>query len=222
MGFWGSLGRAVSSAVSSAVSAVTSVVKSVGKVVVESATEFLKMGIEKLEKVVNILESIAKVLGILKPEEDTEELGDKAMRADKKPEDFDNTNAYIEYLRKEIRASSKMELEKLPPEDRLARRAVGSALLSKAIAEKKSLEIPAEFWKETVNLGLSAKEVDAFLTKFKNAGVAPSDFLKYLKREIDTKEESKVDSALIQAYKELEPEVDIKDIEEKVIRMQGN
>lgn len=221
MGFWGSVCSAVSSVVSSAVSVVSSAAKVVGKVVVESATEFLKMNIEKLEKVVTVLETIAKVLGIIKPEEDSEELGDKALRAEKKPENFNSTNEYIEYLRKEIRAVSKKELEELPAEERLARKAVGSALLSKAIGEKKSLEIPVEFWKETVNLGLNAKEIDTFLTKFKNAGIDPSEFLKYLKRELDAKEESKVDSTLVQAYKELEPEADIKDIEEKVVRMQG-
>jgi len=220
MGFWGSVCSAVSSVVSSAVSVVSSAVKAVGSVVVEGAKKFLEMGIEKLEKVVTILETIAKALGIIKPEEDTEELGNKAMKADKKPEDFDSTNEYIEYLRNEIR-SSKEELEALPLEERLARKAVGSALLSKAISEKKSLEIPVEFWKETVSLGLDAKEIDQFLTKFKNAGIAPSDFLKYLKRELDTKEESKMDSVLVEAYRELEPDVDIKDIEEKIVNLQG-
>jgi hypothetical protein len=222
MGFWGSVCSVVSSVVSSAVSVVSSAVKEIGSVVVETASKFLDMTIEKLEKVVDILEKIAKVLGIIKPEEDTEDIGDRAMRADKKPEDFDSTNDYIEYLRENIRAASKEELEARPLEERLARKAVGSALLSKAIGEKKSLEIPIEFWKETVSLGLDAKEIDTFLTKFQNAGIAPSEFLKYLKRELDLKEESKIDSALVDAYKELEPEADIKEIEEKVVRMQGN
>ncbi len=220
MGFWSSLGSAVSSFVSGAVSVVSSAIKAVGSVVVESAKKFLEMDIEKLEKIVTILETIAKALGIIKPEEDAEELGDKAMKADKKPEDFDSTNEYIEYLRNEIR-SSREEMESLPAEERLARRAVGSALLSKAISEKKSLDIPVEFWKESVTLGLSAKEIDQFLTKFKEAGVAPSDFLKYLKRELASKEESVMDSALIKAYKTLEPGMDEKEIEEKVVRLQG-
>ncbi len=220
MGFWSSLGSAISSVVSKAVSVVSSAIKTVGSVVVEGAKKFLEIGIDKLKTVVTILETIAKALGIIAPNEDAEELGDKAMRADKKPEDFDSINEYIEYLRNEIK-SSREEIEALSLEERLARRSVGASLLSKAIAEKKSLEIPAEFWKESVRVGLNAKEIDEFLTKFQKAGIAPSDFVKYLKKELEVNEEEKMDSTLIQAYKELEPNLSEKEIEEKVVRLQG-
>ncbi len=221
MGFWSSLGSAISSAFSGAVKIVSTAVKAVGSVVVETAKQFLEVGVEKLKQVVSVLESIAKTLGIIKPEEDTEELGDKAMKAEKKPEDFDSINEYIEYLRNEIK-SSREELQKLPLEDRLARKAVGCGILAKAIEEKKSLEIPIEFWKEATKVGLNAKEIDEFLTKFKNAGIAPREFVRYLKRELDNKEESKMDSILIQAYKELEPNLNDKEIQEKVVRLQNN
>jgi len=220
MGFWSSLWSGVKSLASKAVSVVSNAIKKVGEVVVEGAKKLLEFEIEKLKLIVTVIDTIGKMLGIIKPEEDVEELGDKAMRADKKPEDFDSFNDYIEYLRNEI-SSSKEELEKLPLEERLARRAIGSAILSKAISERKSLEIPMEFWKEAVERGLSAKEIDYFLTKFKNDGIRPVDFVKYLKRELDLKEEEKIEDSLIRAYKELEPSADIKEIEEKVINLQG-
>ena len=220
MGFWSSLWNGVKSLASKAVSVVSSAIKKVGEVVVEGAKKLLEFEIEKLKLIVTVIETIGKMLGIIKPEENVEELGDKAMRADKRPEDFDSFNDYIEYLRNEI-SSSKEELEKLPLEERLARRAIGSAILSKAISERKSLEIPMEFWKEAVSRGLSAKEIDYFLTKFKNDGIRPIDFVKYLKRELDLKEEEKIEDSLIRAYKELEPSADIKEIEERVIRLQG-
>ena len=221
MGFWSSVGSAISSAFSGAVNIVSKAVTAVGTVLVETAKKFLEIGAEKLNQIVEVLEVIAKALGIIKPEEDAEELGDKAMKADKKPEDFDSINAYIDYLRTEIQ-SAKKDLETLTPEERLARRAVGCTILAKAIEEKKSLEIPVEFWKEAIRVGLNAKEIDEFLTKFKNVGIAPSDFVKYLKRELASKEESKMDSVLIQAYKELDPSINKKEIEEKVVRLQGN
>ena len=219
MGFFSSVWEGVKSVASKAVSVVSSAVKKVGEVVVDGAKKFLEIEVGRLKTVQNILETIGKALGIIKPEEDLEEIGDKAMKAEKKPEDFDSINSYIDYLRNEIH-SSKEELEKLSPEERLARVSIGAALTSKAIEEKKSLEIPVEFWKEAVNLGLSAKEIDEFLTKFKQAGVKPEEFLKYLKRELNVNEEEKVESALVDAYKELEPQKDIKDIEEQILRMQ--
>ncbi len=222
MGFWSSVCSGISSIVSGAVKIVSKAVKAVGSVVVETAKQFLAVGVEKLEKIVSVLEVIAKALGIIKPEEDTEELGDKAMKAEKKPEDFDSINEYIEYLRNEIKSSSKEELQKLPLEERLARKSVGCGILAKAIEEKKSLEIPVEFWKEATRVGLNAKEIDEFLTKFKKAGIAPREFVNYLKRELDNKEEFKMDSILIQAYKELEPNLNDKEIQEKVVRLQSN
>jgi len=220
MGFWGSLWSGVKSFASKAVSVVSSAVKSVGSVIVEGAKKLLEFEIEKLKTVVEVIETIGKMLGIIKPEEDVEILGDKAMKADKKPEDFDSFNDYIEYLRNEI-SSSKEKIEKLPPEERLARKAIGSTILSKAISERKSLEIPMEFWKEAISKGLNAKEIDYFLTKFKNDGISPVDFVKYLKRELNLKEETKVEDSLIKAYKELEPSADVKLLEEKVINLQG-
>ena len=220
MGFWSSLWSGVKSLASKAVSVVSSAIKKVGEVVVEGAKKLLEFEIEKLKLIVTVIDTIGKMLGIIKPEEDVEELGDKAMRADKKPEDFDSFNDYIEYLRNEI-SSSKEKIEKLPPEERLARKAIGSTILSKAISERKSLEIPMEFWKEAISKGLNAKEIDYFLTKFKNDGISPVDFVKYLKRELNLKEETKVEDSLIKAYKELEPSADVKLLEEKVINLQG-
>ena len=221
MGWLSSIGSAISSVCSAAMNVVSTAVTAVGTVLAETATKFLEVGEEKLNKIVEVLEVIAKALGIIKPDEDTEQLGDKAMKADKKPEDFDSTNEYIDYLRTEIK-SSKEALATLAPEERLARKSVGCAILAKAIEEKKSLEIPIEFWKEATRIGLNAKEMDDFLTKFKNAGIVPTDFLKYLKRELNSKEESTMDSILMQAYKDLEPNLNEKEREEKVVRLQGN
>ena len=207
--------------ISASVRIVTESVKAVGKVIVNEAKDFLKTSIETLKNVISVLDTIGKVLDILTGNENVEILGDKAMKADKKMEDFDSANRYIEYLRNEIKTSQE-ELKKLPLEERLARRAVGSALLSKAISEKKSLEIPVEFWKESVEAGLNAKEIDYFLDKFKKAGIAPVDFAKYLKRELNGEKESKIDNFLLENFKELEPKLDTKEIEEKIVRLQNN
>lgn len=169
--------------------------------------------------VVKVLETIAKGLGIIQEEENVEELGDKAMKANKKPEDFDSINEYIAYLRQEIR-SSPDELEQLQPEERLARHAIGSVLLSKAIEEKRSMEIPVDFWKATVEKGLTAKEIDEFIQQFKQDGIEPKDFVKYLKREVTGKQEDKIDHSLVTAYKRLEPKLDEIEIEEKVVELQ--
>ena len=205
-------------AIKGAIGLVSSLAGSVGNMLATGATKLLEFQ-AALEPITKTIDNVAIINKILTPKENLEELGDKVIKSNKKLEDFNSVNSYIDYLRHKIH-SSKEELEKLSPEEILARLSIGAALTSKAIEEKKSLEIPVEFWKEAVNLGLSAKEIDKFLTKFKQTGVKPEEFLKYLKRELNTNEEEKVESALVDAYKELAPQKDIKQIEEEILRMQ--
>jgi len=213
MGFLGSF-------ISSVVSVVSSAVKAVGQVVLDKSKEFLKMSIETLKVVTEVLEVIAKSMGILSPIETIEELGDRALSADKKIEDFDTTKEYIEYLRGEIRAKSIDELRSLPAEERLARRVVGNSIVSKAIEEEYSLDIPVEFWDRVTEARLGGQEINEILKRFKSNDIEPKDFVEYLKRELSREEEDRVDSFLVDTYRELEPESDPKHIEEKILSMQ--
>ena len=219
MGFFGfiaSVGSAIGSALSSAATAVGNAISTVGKAIVETGKEFLKTTIETLKLVVDVLEFVAKKLGIIE-DETSEDLGDRALRSDRTRDDFDNVNECIDYLKENVEPTPLKELEKLSPEERLKRVAIGNALLAKAIEEKMSLEIPVDFWKEAVERGLSAEEIDNLLKKFKDAGVAPIDFVKYLKRELDEEKEENMDDLLIDLYTKEYPQIEHKEIEKKVI-----
>jgi len=196
---------------------ISSLISNVGVDVVEGVKKFLSVGVEILEKAITIIDGVAKAVGIIEPDQHAEDIGDRAMRADKKPEDFDSINGYIDYLKKDIEGHTQAELESLPPEERLARKAVGCTVLSKAISEKKSLDIPYDFWETAVKAGLTALEIDTFLTKFKASGLEPEDFNKYLKKELEFSKARKFDNAMVTAYKELEPEMTEEEITEKII-----
>jgi hypothetical protein len=220
MGFWGSIWSGIKSVAKVAVDIVKSTVKEVGKVLVEKATDFLKIGVEALQTVLNVVETIAKSLGIIKQEDNNEDLGDRAMRAEKNIEDFDSTRDYINYLREEIKAKTKDEFERLSPEERLARRALGASILSKAIEEEFDTKIPIEFWEKAIKLGLDSKEIEEILEKFKSVGIKPEEFIKYLKRELNIQDEDKIENSLIDAYKNLEPNATQEELEEKILSMQ--
>ncbi len=78
MGFLGSVWSGITSVVKSAIDVVSSTVKSVGGFLVEKAKEFLKVEMEILKLIVKVVENVAKALGIIKPEDDSEDLGDRA------------------------------------------------------------------------------------------------------------------------------------------------
>ena len=69
------------------VSAAVSVVK---------ALAVADVAIKGLKAIGNVLTSIGKALGIIKPETKVEDLGDKAIQSGFKPEEFDN---YVEYVK---------------------------------------------------------------------------------------------------------------------------
>jgi hypothetical protein len=222
MGFLDSIWTGVKEVFSKATKVVTETIKTVGKIVTERAKELVKLGVETLKVAVDVLEYTAKRLGIIQDDFNVEDIGDRAMRCDKKAENFDTYKDYIDYLYENVEPTPQEELEKLSPHERLARRAIGSAILSKRLEEELKLEIPMEFWKLAVKAGLSVKEIDAILTRFKSEGISPKDFAKYLKQELDMDKEEKVDSFLMKTFKELEPNTDEKDIEEKIISLQRN
>ena len=100
------------------------------------------IGIEVISAIVSV---VAEILGLKDEEETPEELGMKAEIAEKKPEDFESVDQYIEYLREEV-SIDKKELEELSDEDRVKYLAIGTAITIKGIEEKYKMDMPVDFW----------------------------------------------------------------------------
>lgn len=155
-----------------------------------------------------IVSAIAEVLGLKDKEETPEELGMKAEAADKKPEDFDSTESYIEYLRNEVQVD-KSKLENLKDEDKIKYGAIGSAIYIKGIEEKYQMSMPAEFWTTVADLKMDGKEVKAYIDNFKEHDINDmSDMSGYIKRNLaEGKDRGKISDAMIDALKEINPGV---------------
>ena len=138
MGWIGSVCSAIGSVVSSAINVVSSVAGSIGGALASSASSFLKVASPYLSVVLDVISVVSQLLGILNPEDDIEEMGAKAMEADKKPEDFDSNAEYIDYLRNDIELD-KEKFENATDSERVARQAVGASIVIKGIEEKKAL-----------------------------------------------------------------------------------
>lgn len=129
----------------------------------------------------NIVSGIGKVLGLFAPEDDEEpeDLGYRACQSEKKPEDFDSTEKYINHLKTEVeydREKAKVEMEK-DPVKKYAYAAVGTTITGNGISEKVGLNIGT---KGLVTLGLmhraapylTAKNFTDFLSHLKTNGYA--------------------------------------------------
>lgn len=84
MGLWSS----ICSVVSSACNFISSAASSIGNRLVESATRIASLGVSLAAKVTDAIRGVGVSLGIIRPEDNLEELGEKAILSEKKTRRF--------------------------------------------------------------------------------------------------------------------------------------
>jgi hypothetical protein len=216
MGIWDAIG----SFVSGAISAVSSVASSIGSAISGVAGSLLKVALPHIGTVLQIIEAISTILGILMPDEKLDELGDKAINADKKLEDFDTTEEYIGYLRIEVEIVME-KFDKLSDEEKLARSAIGASIVLKGVEEKKGFEISTDTLVTLAKMKESELikdgDFDKVLDEFKYDQKELNDFVED-KADFDTSEF--VEDKLSSMYQELEPNLSKEEIKEKILNTQ--
>ena len=207
----------ISGLVSGAISAISSVVSTIGGALAGVASNLLKLAGPLLGQVSTVIKVVGILLNILKPNEEVEELGAKALEAEQKAEDFSSNAEYIDYLRNEIKLD-KEKFEKANEVEKIARTAVGASIVTKGIEENKGFEIPTMFWVKVAEQALKAKEINALIDAFK--GDKLGTFIDYSDGKLCYKDEVKTGDKLTEMYKELEPELSKEEIEEKVMKLE--
>lgn len=164
---------AIGSVCSALCSAVSSVCSSIGGAIMGGIGSLAPVISPWLSVAVAVISVLAEIFTEKPKEEKPEELGMKAEQADKKPEDFDSINDYIEYLRQEIKVDD-AKLENLSEEERMKYQAVGLGLYVKNIEEKQGMKLDPAFLKvvpEMINLGYTAQDIGNLMQSMKKNGV---------------------------------------------------
>lgn len=200
-------------------SAISSVVSAVGSAIATTATALVKIAGATIDGVISVIKSVGVALGVVTPEDNLEELGDKAMNADKKVEDFEYVSDYIQYLKDEV-AFDKANFDKLEDKDKLARKALGATIVTKGIEEKKDVSIPLEFWVEADKQKMTHKEINGVIDTFKDNNIS-NNFADFCQGKLDYKDEVKTGNLLVETYKQLEPNLSEEQIEAKVMGMEA-
>lgn len=172
MGAFGAVICAAGSLISGAVSYIGGAISTIGPVVCEAAKGFIsavaKIGVDlgKLKEVVNfvgsIMHIIAEIVMNINLEDTTEELGAKAVQAEKGIEDFDgDAEAYIRYLKDEIELD-RVKFENMSQEEKMGCEAIGITLETKAVEQKLGgVEIPEACLAELGKIHMVGIEIDA-------------------------------------------------------------
>ena len=212
MGFWSGL----CSVVSSVCSVIRSVASNIGNSVVKSATSIASLGVSLAAKVTDAIRSVGVSLGIIRPEDSLEELGEKAILSEKKPEDFDSINEYIDHLNNNV-PFDKDKFDRLDEKELLARSSIGASITLKGINEKLDTVVTPEFMATVASQELETKEIVSTIKAYKENDLKLEDYDLYLNDELTLDETTKHSSALVEAYQKLEPELSIEEIENKIM-----
>lgn len=212
MGFW----SGVCSFVSGACSAISSVVSSIGRGIANVATTITSLGVELAAKVSDAIKAVGISLGIIRPEDTMEELGERAILSDKKPEDFDSINEYIDHLKNNVQFD-KEKFDRLDDKELLARSSIGASITLKGINEKLNATVTPEFMATVASQELEANEIIETIKIYKEKELKLEDYDLYLNDELTLDETDKHSDALVEAYRKLEPELSLEQIEDKVM-----
>lgn len=212
MVFWSS----VCSAVSGACSFIGRAASVIGNTVAGIATSIAQMGVTLAARVGETIKNVGISLGIIKPDDDFSELGEKAMMSDKKPEDFDSMSDYIDHLRNDV-VIDREKFKALDEKELLARSSIGAAITLQGINEKLDTIISPEFMAIVTKQNLDAKEIVATINAYKENEINTNEYSLYINDELTIEQCDKHSTALVQAYTKLEPELSIEQIEDKVM-----
>jgi len=212
MGVWSNL----CSVVSSACSFISTAASSIGNGIVKSATSITSLGVSLAAKVTDVIRSVGVSLGIIRPEDNLEELGEKAILSEKRPEDFDSINEYIDHLNNNV-PFDKDKFDRLDEKELLARSSIGASITLKGINEKLDTVVTPEFMATVASQELETREIVSTIKAYKENDLKLEDYDLYLNDELTLDETTKHSSALVEAYQKLEPELSIEEIENKVM-----
>lgn len=152
---------------------------------------------------------VAKKLGIIKEEEEPEEVGYRMEEAAKhddweKREAFGSFTEYHDYLREKIPASA-IDREKLK-QNRLMYMSLGISALKDGIGKKFGLDMPIDFLIEIGKCRLDGQELNALLEEFSAKGYDLSLFRQYLQGELQGDMRLKVEDGILIALRNVYPE----------------
>ena len=159
---------------------------------------------ELIKEVTNLISSVAELLGLKNEDNNSEEIGMKSEKADRKPEDFDSKEEYISYLKDDVELD-KYDREKLNDESLKEKySAKGLGIEMGAINEKMDVNLGIEDYVMLVKAGIN--KVQDFMTivdTFKEKEVEPL-INEAIERLIPMKEGSTVIDTLKEGVNKLE------------------
>ena len=129
---------------------------------------------ELIKEVKELISSVAELLGLKDEDDNSEELGLKSEKADRKAEDFDSREEYMSYLKDDVELDN-YDREKLNDESLKEKySAKGLDIEMSAINEKIGVNLGLEDYVRLAKAGINkVQDFMAIIDTFKEKGVEP-------------------------------------------------
>ena len=205
----------IAPALSSVIAAVTNAVSTYGPLIAKYAAQVLKTIGTNLPQVINTLEAIDKILGINAG--NAQELGAKAAKSERKPENFDSFHAYINHLKDDIilepndAAGSEVET--------LTQQAVGASILVKGIGENLDANLSLPMLGKVVLLGIAPAVVLEMVKSYASHGLNSNDFVAYITGNLPLVEVGRHSQALVEAFQNANSGMTLEQAEDAVMAL---
>lgn len=199
----------------SIITTIAKIASSIGPMIAKYAPMVIEIVGKNLPKVVNTVEAISLVADVLKPNESADELGAKAMVAEKTPEDFEQINDYIDYLRNDV----EIDEENLSTDavDVITRQAVGVAIAVKGIGQALEADVSIPFLNAISELDIDPTVVVALVKSYESSGLNSDDVQKYLGDSLSIEDTHRHSNVFVNAYQTVNPTMSVEEAEDAVM-----
>ena len=199
----------------SIITTITKIASSIGPMIAKYAPMVIEVVGKNLPKVVNTVEAISLVADVLKPNERADELGAKAMAAEKTPEDFEQINDYIDYLRNDVI----IDEENLSTDavDVITRQAVGVAIAVKGMEQALEADVSIPFLNAISELDIDPTVVIALVKSYESSGLNSDDVQKYLGNSLSIEDTHRHSNVFVNAYQTANPTMSVDEAEDAVM-----
>ncbi|GHW65503.1 TPA: hypothetical protein RUY84_002503 [Vibrio cholerae] len=199
------------------ITAISKMATTVGPMIAKYAPIVLETLEKNLPRVIQTIEALSLAANVLRPNEQVEELGVKAMAADKTPEDFARINDYIDYLRNEVEVDSQALSQ--DPLDSTIRHAIGAAIALKGVGEIVGTEISLPFLKTISQLGLEPQLILTIVQAYAQSGLSADEVEQYLNDQLSIAQSQQHSEVLVTAYQIADPQLDRQQAEDAVMNL---
>ena len=205
----------VPSLLSAAATAIASAVSTYGPVIAKYGSQLLTTVGKHLPVVMNAIESIADVVGI--GGADAQELGAKAALSEKKPEDFDSFNDYINHLKTEVTLKSGDMADN--GVGKITQQAAGAAILLTGIGNNLDAKVSLPLLCKATLAGVAPPVVTEMIKAYDQHGISGDDFGKYIENALPLADAEKHSHVLIEAFQAANPSMTLEQAEDAIMAL---